>query len=321
MLQFIAKRLIQMFVVLFAVSLIVFVLTSVMGNPVYLMLRESATPEEIQAVSEALGLDRPLPVQYGIFVKNALNGNFGRSYMFHMPALSLILERLPATLELVLVAILLSAAVGIPCGVVAGAYPRSLFSKSVMSLSIAGISMPPFWIGMVMIYFFSLCLGVLPVSGRGEVGTLLSVRTSLATADGWAHVVLPAITLALGSIAIIMRLTRAGMQENMKQDYIKFARSKGVPRRHLLFGHALKNTLIPVVTIFGLQLGNLIAFTTITETIFAWPGMGKLLIDAIHSADRPIVAAYILFVAVLFVFINFTVDILYVFIDPRIDLN
>lgn len=241
--------------------------------------------------------------------------------MFHLSALGLILERLPATLELVLVAILLSAVVGIPCGVIAGAYPRSFFSKSVMSLSIAGISMPSFWIGMVMIYFFSLHLGLLPVSGRGEVGTFLGIRTSLATADGWAHVVLPAVTLALGSVATIMRLTRAGMQENMKQDYIKFARSKGVPRRRLLFGHALKNTLIPVVTIFGLQLGTLIAFTTITETIFAWPGMGKLLIDAIHSADRPIVAAYILFVAVLFVFINFVVDVLYVFIDPRIDLR
>ena len=321
MLQFIAKRVIQLFIVLFAVSVIVFLLTSVMGNPVYLMLRESATPEEIQAATQALGLDRPLPVQYGIFVKNALSGNFGRSYMFHLSALGLILERLPATLELVLVAILLSAVVGIPCGVIAGAYPRSLFSKSVMSLSIAGISMPSFWIGMVMIYFFSLHLGLLPVSGRGEVGTFLGIRTSLATADGWAHVVLPAVTLALGSVATIMRLTRAGMQENMKQDYIKFARSKGVPRRRLLFGHALKNTLIPVVTIFGLQLGTLIAFTTITETIFAWPGMGKLLIDAIHSADRPIVAAYILFVAVLFVFINFVVDVLYVFIDPRIDLR
>ncbi|MDO4785999.1 MAG: ABC transporter permease [Fretibacterium sp.] len=321
MLQFIVKRLIQLFIVLFAVSVIVFLLTSVMGNPVYLMLRESATPEEIQAATQALGLDRPLPVQYGIFVKNALSGNFGRSYMFHLSALGLILERLPATLELVLVAILLSAVVGIPCGVLAGAYPRSLFSKSVMSLSIAGISMPSFWIGMVMIYFFSLHLGLLPVSGRGEVGTFLGIRTSLATADGWAHVVLPAVTLALGSVATIMRLTRAGMQENMKQDYIKFARSKGVPRRRLLFGHALKNTLIPVVTIFGLQLGSLIAFTTITETIFAWPGMGKLLIDAIHSADRPIVAAYILFVAVLFVFINFVVDVLYVFIDPRIDLR
>lgn len=321
MLQFIVKRLIQLFIVLFAVSVIVFLLTSVMGNPVYLMLRESATPEEIQAATQALGLDRPLPVQYGIFVKNALSGNFGRSYMFHLSALGLILDRLPATLELVLVAILLSAVVGIPCGVLAGAYPRSFFSKSVMSLSIAGISMPSFWIGMVMIYFFSLHLGLLPVSGRGEVGTFLGIRTSLATADGWAHVVLPAITLALGSVATIMRLTRAGMQENMKQDYIKFARSKGVPRRRLLFGHALKNTLIPVVTIFGLQLGSLIAFTTITETIFAWPGMGKLLIDAIHSADRPIVAAYILFVAVLFVFINFVVDVLYVFIDPRIDLR
>ncbi|NLL36870.1 MAG: ABC transporter permease [Fretibacterium sp.] len=321
MFQFIAKRLVQLLVVLFAVSLIVFVLTSVMGNPVYLMLRESATPEEVHAVTQALGLDKPLPVQYGIFVKNALSGNFGRSYMYHLSALSLIIERLPATLELVFVAVLLSAVVGIPCGVIAGAYPRSLFSKSVMSLSIAGISMPSFWIGMVMIYFFSLYLGLLPVSGRGEVGVFLGIRTSLATADGWAHILMPSVTLALGNVATIMRLTRAGMQENMKQDYIKFARSKGVSRFRLLFGHALKNTLIPVVTIFGLQLGSLIAFTTITETIFAWPGMGKLLIDAIHSADRPIVAAYILFVAVLFVFINFVVDILYVFIDPRIDLR
>ncbi|PIE54513.1 MAG: ABC transporter permease [Dethiosulfovibrio peptidovorans] len=321
MIQFIVKRLIQLIIVLFVVSLIVFVLTSVMGNPVYLMLRESATPEEIQAATQALGLDKPLPVQYGIFIKNTLSGNFGKSYMYHLPALALIVERLPATLELVLTAVLLSAVVGIPCGVLAGAYPRSLFSKTVMSFSIAGISMPSFWAGMVMIYFFSLHLGILPVSGRGDVGTILGIRTSLATANGWSHILLPAVTLALGNIATVMRLTRAGMQETMKQDYIKFARSKGVSRRSLLFGHALKNTLIPVVTIFGLQLGGLIAFTTITETIFAWPGMGKLLVDAIYSADRPIVAAYILFVAILFVLINFMVDILYVFIDPRIDLR
>lgn len=321
MLQFIVKRLLQLFLVLFAVSVIVFVLTSVMGNPVYLMLRESASPEEIQAVTRMLGLDRPLYVQYGIFVKNALAGNFGKSYMYHLSALGLILERLPATLELVFAALVLSAAAGIPCGVIAGAYPDSAFSKSVMSLSIIGISMPSFWIGMVLIYFFGLSLGVLPVSGRGEVGTLLGVETSLATADGWRHVVLPSVTLALGNVATLMRLTRAGMQENMRQDYVKFARAKGVPRRRLLFGHALKNTLIPVVTIFGLQMGGLIAFTTITETIFAWPGMGKLLVDAIASADRPIIAAYILFVAVLFVVINFAVDILYIFIDPRIDLR
>ena len=304
-----------------AVSLIVFVLTSVMGNPVYLMVRENATAEEIAAVTAALGLDKPLYVQFMIFIRNALHGNFGQSYMYHLPALMLIVERLPATLDIVTVAMLLTVLMGIPLGVWSGAYPKSKFSKSVMALSIAGISMPSFWIGMVMIYFFGLYLGVLPVSGRGETAALFGITTSLATADGWAHIVLPSITLALGNVATIIRLTRAGMQENMRQDYVKFARAKGVPVRTVLFGHALKNTLIPVVTVFGLQLGNLIAFTTITETIYAWPGLGKLLIDAVTSGDRPIIAAYILFVAVMFVVINFVVDLLYVFIDPRIDLQ
>ena len=321
MLQFIVKRLAQLVLVMLAVSLIVFVLTSVMGNPVYLMVRENATAEEIAAVTAALGLDKPLYVQFMIFIRNALHGNFGQSYMYHLPALMLIVERLPATLDIVTVAMLLTVLMGIPLGVWSGAYPKSKFSKSVMALSIAGISMPSFWIGMVMIYFFGLYLGVLPVSGRGETSTLFGITTSLATADGWAHIVLPSITLALGNVATIIRLTRAGMQENMRQDYVKFARAKGVPVRTVLFGHALKNTLIPVVTVFGLQLGNLIAFTTITETIYAWPGIGKLLIDAVTSGDRPIIAAYILFVAVMFVVINFVVDLLYVFIDPRIDLQ
>nr|WP_279380144.1 ABC transporter permease [Sporosalibacterium faouarense] len=216
---------------------------------------------------------------------------------------------------------LLSALVAIPLGVYSGAYPKNFFSKSIMTISIAGISLPSFWVGMVLIFVFSLKLGILPVSGRGDVGVFLGIKTSLATVSGWRHIILPSVTLALGSLATILRLTRAGMQENMRQDYVKFARAKGVPRKKVLFGHALKNTLIPVVTIFGLQLGGLIAFTTITETIFSWPGMGKLLIDAINSADRPIVSAYILFVAVMFVFINFVVDILYTIIDPRIDLK
>lgn len=321
MFRFIVKRLFQLVLVLFAVSLIVFLFTSVMGNPVYLMVKENAPAADIQAVTAALGLDKPLPVQYGIFIKNALQGNFGKSYMNHLPALGLIVERFPATLEIVVVALLLSACIGIPCGVISGAYPKSRFSQVVMAFSIAGISMPSFWIGMVLIYYFSLHLGVLPVSGRGAVGTILGIKTSLATLDGWQHIILPSVTLALGTLATIIRLTRSGMQENMKQDYVRFAKSKGVPRRTVLFGHALKNTLIPVVTIFGMQMGTLIAFTTITETIFAWPGMGKLLIDSINSLDRPIIAAYILFVAVMFVFINFIVDILYVFIDPRIDLQ
>lgn len=321
MFQYLVKRLSQLIIVLVVVSMLVFVSTSVLGNPVYLMVRENATEEEIQAAVEYLGLDKPLPVQYGIFVKNALQGDFGKSYMYHLPALGLIAERFPATLEIVFVAILLSAVIGIPLGVYSGAFPKTRTSRTIMTLSIAGISLPSFWIGMVMIYFFSLYLGLLPVSGRGEVGMIFGIRTSLATWDGIRHIILPAVTLALGNIATIIRLTRAGMQENMRQDYVKFARAKGVPARKVLFGHALKNTLIPVVTIFGLQLGSLIAFTTITETIFAWPGMGKLLIDSINSADRPIISAYILFVAVMFVFINFIVDLIYTVIDPRIDLQ
>ncbi|MBZ2174780.1 ABC transporter permease [Schnuerera sp. xch1] len=321
MFQYIIKRIFQLVLVLFLVSVLIFAFTSVMGNPVYLMVREDATEEEIKVVEEYLGLDKPIYVQYGVFIRNALQGDFGMSYMYHQSALGLIMERFPATLEIVLLAMFLAITIGIPLGVFSGAYSKKLFSKIVMTLSIAGISLPSFWIGMVMIILFSLTLGVLPVSGRGEMGTFLGIETSLATIDGLKHVILPAITLAIGNIAQIVRLTRGGMQESIRQDYVKFARAKGVPTRKVLFGHALKNTLIPVVTVFGLQLGSLIAFTTITETIFAWPGMGKLLIDAINSADRPIIAAYILFVAVMFVFINFVVDILYTIIDPRIDLN
>ncbi|MTI47113.1 ABC transporter permease subunit [Sporosalibacterium faouarense] len=321
MLRYLVFRASQLILVLIVVSILVFVFTSVMGNPVYLMVRENATEEEVQAAIEYLGLDKPLPVRYGIFVKNALRGDFGKSYVYHQPALRIISERFPATIEIVIVAMLLSALVAIPLGVYSGAYPKNFFSKSIMTISIAGISLPSFWVGMVLIFVFSLKLGILPVSGRGDVGVFLGIKTSLATVSGWRHIILPSVTLALGSLATILRLTRAGMQENMRQDYVKFARAKGVPRKKVLFGHALKNTLIPVVTIFGLQLGGLIAFTTITETIFSWPGMGKLLIDAINSADRPIVSAYILFVAVMFVFINFVVDILYTIIDPRIDLK
>lgn len=190
-----------------------------------------------------------------------------------------------------------------------------------MSMSIVGISLPSFWVGMVLIYVFSVILGIFPVSGRGDLGYIFGIRTSLATFNGWSHIILPSITLALVNIATIIRLVRAGMQENMRQDYVKFARAKGVSSRNVLFGHALKNTMIPVITIFGLQLGELIAFTTITETIFAWPGMGKLLIDSIFNLDRPMIAGYLLFVALMFVVINFVVDILYTVIDPRVDLK
>lgn len=320
MIRYTLKRLGQLLIVLFIVSVLVFFLTSVVGDPLSLLVRENATPDEVAAAKAYLGLDKPLYHQYYIFISNALQGDFGMSYMYHQSALRMIFERFPATIEMVIVAMLISIIFGIGLGVYAGAHPKRFSSKSIMTGSIIGISLPSFWLGMMLIYFFGLKLGVLPVSGRGEVATILGIETSLATLDGWRHIILPAFTLGIGSVASIMRLTRAGIQENMKQDYIKFAKAKGVRNSKLLYGHALKNTLIPVVTVFGLQLGGLIAFTTITETIFAWPGMGKLIIDSINAADRPIISAYILFVAVMFVLINFIVDILYTIIDPRIEL-
>ncbi len=321
MLKFLIRRTIQMVFVLLIVSIIVFTMTSIIGNPVYNMLPQDASEKQIQIVIEKLGLDKPLYVQYGIFLQNALRGEFGRSYAHFVPALGLIISKFPATIEIVIVAMILTIVLGISLGVFAGARPKSKISKLIMFGSLAGISLPSFFMGMVYIFVFSVTLRWLPVSGRGDIGSFLGIKTSLATLDGIRHIILPSLTLALLNIATIIRLVRAGMMDTMRQDFIKFARAKGVSSRKVLYGHALKNILIPVVTIFGLQLGDLIAFTTITETIFAWPGMGKLLIDSIVNLDRPIISAYLLFVAVLFVVINFAVDILYTFIDPRIDLN
>ena len=309
-----------MIIVLLVVSAIVFFLTSVIGNPVHTMLPERASQEQVDRVVVQLGLDKPLYHQYAIFLTNAVQGNFGRSYTHHQPALRLILSRFPATMEIVAVSMLLTIVIGISFGVYAGAYPKKILTKLIMGGSIAGISLPSFWVGMMLIFFFSVRLGWFPVSGRGDMGSFFGIRTSLATINGWRHILLPSITLAAINIATIIRLVRAGMLETMKQDYIKFAKAKGVVGRDVLYKHALKNIMIPVVTIFGLQLGGLIAFTTITETIFAWPGMGKLLIDSINNLDRPVVSAYLLFVAVLFVVINFVVDLLYTLIDPRVEL-
>lgn len=321
MIKYLIKRIWQLAIVLVAVSILVFIMTSLVGDPLSLLVKENASAEQIAEATEYLGLDKPAYYQYFLFVKNALKGDFGVSYRYHQSAIGLIIERMPATLELVTIAMLLSIVFGIVFGVYAGAYPNSFMSKTIMNFSIAGISVPSFWLGMLMIYVFAIKFGVLPVSGKGQVGTIFGIKTSLATIDGLKHVILPALTLSMGSIASIIRLTRAGIQENMVQDYVKLARAKGVKNKKILFGHVLKNTLIPIITIFGLQLGTLIAFTTITETIFAWPGMGKLIIDSINSSDTPIISAYILLVAVIFVVINFVVDLLYCAIDPRIELK
>ncbi|MBV1759268.1 MAG: ABC transporter permease [Dethiosulfatibacter sp.] len=321
MIKFLGKRILQMIFVLLAVSVVVFIFSSLIGDPISLMVPENATQAQIDAAREYLGLDKPIPVQYGIFLKDVLRGNFGISYRYYQPAMKVIIERVPATLEMVFISLVITGIFSILLGVYSGAYPKRKSSKLIMTLSIAGISLPSFWLGMMMIYVFAIKLRWLPPSGRGTVGVFLGIESSLFTIDGLRHLILPAVTLSMVNLATLIRLTRAGMQENMRQDYVKYARSKGVSRWDVLYKHALKNTLIPVVTIFGLQIGGLIAFTTITETIFAWPGMGKLLIDSISSADKPIIVSYLMLVSIMFVFINFIVDIIYVAIDPRIDLK
>ena len=286
-----------------------------------MLVPENATVEQVESARARLGLNKPLPVQYGIFLRDVLHGNFGKSYTYGKPAMGLIMERMPATLELVAIAALLVLFIAIPLGVYAGAYPKRRSSKIIMSGSILGISLPSFWVGMMMIYIFAVMLRALPASGRGNTVNVLGVNLSIFAPGGLRFIILPAVTLALTNVATTLRLTRSGIMENMRQDYIKFARAKGVSSRSLLFGHALKNALIPVITIFGMDLGNMIAFTTITETIFAWPGMGKLLIDAINKSDRPIIVAYLMTAACMFVVLNFVVDLLYTLVDPRIELR
>ena len=268
-----------------------------------------------------LGLNKPIWEQYITFVSDAIRGDFGDSYIYKEDVLGLILQRAPATLELVFVSVILALVISIPLGVYAGAFPKRKSSSLIMGGSILGISLPTFFIGIVLIFVFSLLLGWLPSSGRGPTATFLGMKFSLFVQGGLKYIILPAVTLSVTNIASLVRLTRAGVMENMRQDYIKFARAKGVSTRNVLFGHALKNALIPVITVFGMEIGSLIAFTTVTETIFSWPGLGKLLIDSINSVDRPVIVAYLCLTTVLFVFINFVIDLLYTIIDPRIELR
>ncbi|MFG6519389.1 ABC transporter permease [Sulfitobacter sp. 1A13496] len=321
MFGYLLKRLIQMTLVLWIVSVIVFLMMSFTGDPVFMVVPIDATDAEIAQARRLLGLDQSLLVQYGRFITSLVQGDFGNSYVFRQPAMTLILERLPATVEMVLVAMALALAVAIPLGVYAGANPNSRISRTIMAGSLLGISLPGFWVGMVLIFLFAVHWGIFPSSGRGDTAELFGLRISLLTADGWHHIILPAVTLSLATMAILLRMTRAGMMEVGRQDFMKFARAKGAMRRDVLYKHGLKNALIPVITIFGLQLGDLIAFATITETIFSWPGMGKLLIDSIYRADRPVIVVYLMLVALIFVIINFLVDIVYTLIDPRITLK
>jgi peptide/nickel transport system permease protein len=318
---YLMKRLIQMVIVLWAVSVLVFFMMSFTGDPTFMMVPLDATDEQIAQARRILGLDESHLVQYWRFLANIAQGDFGRSFVFRQPAMTLILERLPATLEIVFLAMGLALLVAIPLGVYAGANPGKPASRAVMAGSLVGISLPGFWLGMVLIFVVAVKLQWLPSSGRGPTTEWLGIRVSFLSWEGFKHLFLPAITLSVGTLAILMRIIRAEMVEVMKQDYIKFARAKGATAKGILFKHGLKNALIPLVTVFGLMLGDLIAFATLTETIFAWPGIGKLLVDSIYRGDRPVIVVYLMFVALMFVVVNFIVDVLYALIDPRIKIK
>jgi peptide/nickel transport system permease protein len=318
---FVLRRLMQSVAVVLAMSLIVFFGVHVVGDPVYLLINPQADQKEIEATIKALGLDRPIWEQYWHFLTGALRGDLGKSFVFGEPALKTILQRMPATIELALAAIAMAIVLGIPLGLYAGLYPDSRFSKTIMAGSIVGFSLPTFWVGLMLIMVFAVMLGWLPSTGRGSTVDILGFKTSLLTADGLRHIFLPALNLALLKISLVIRLTRAGTREAIHQDYIKFARAKGLSPRRVIGVHLLKNILIPVVTVLGLEFGNLVAFSVVTETIFAWPGMGKLLISSIQSLDRPIIVAYLILIVLMFIVINLIVDILYSILDPRVRLG
>lgn len=315
---FILRRLLHGAWVLLAVSALVFAALYVVGNPVELLVDPQADPADTARTIAALGLDQPLWRQYLTFLGNAARGDLGTSFIHGVPALSLILERLPATLELALSALFLALLLGIPLGLWAGLRPTSLAGRLIGAASTLGFALPAFWVGLMLILVFAVQLQWLPPGGRGETREVLGLSLSVFTLDGWRHLLLPALNLALYKAALVVRLVRAGSREALAQDYVRFARAKGLTESRVVTGHVLPNTLIPVVTVLGMELGALIAFAVVTETVFGWPGMGKLLMDAINALDRPVVVAYLLFAAALFVILNLLVELLYGWLDPRV---
>ena len=318
MIRFISTRLANGLLVLATVSLLAFGLFNFIGDPVNNLAGENATAEEKAALRESLGLDQPLPLQYLRFVGRAAQGEFGVSYRNLEPVAQVIAARLPATLELAGLAAVLALAVGIPMGVYSGIQPRSAGARTLQVASLVGISVPSFVVGILLILVFSVGLGWLPAFGRGELVQLGGWSTGLLSRSGWASLLMPAVTLALFQLTLFMRLTRTQMMEVMRSEYIKFARARGLRERSIHFKHALRNTLIPIITVAGLQIGAMIAFSIITETVFQWPGLGLLIIQAITFSDVPVIAAYLLLIALLFVLINTVVDLLYFAVDPRL---
>jgi len=307
--------------VVIAMSMLVFSGVFLIGDPVEMFVSDDADQEDRQRVIESLGLDKPFHMQYWIFLKNALHGDLGDSFVFNEPSLLLILDRMPATMELAIAALLLAVFLGIPLGMWAGLRPDSMVSKSIMATSILGFSLPTFWVGIMFIIIFAVVLGWLPSGGRAPTEEFLGIQVSFLSWNGLVHLLLPAVNLALLKISLVIRLTRAGTREVVHQDYIKFARAKGVSDARIIFVHVLKNILIPIVTVLGLEFGSLIAFSVVTETVFAWPGMGKLIIDSINQLDRPVIVAYLMIIVFMFIIINLVVDIMYSILDPRVRLR
>ena len=321
MLVFVIRRALQSVVVLVAMSVLVFVGVYAIGNPVDILINPQADQQDREQAIAALGLDKPLWAQYLSFLHGALTGDLGRSFVHSTSALGLILERMPATMELAFAAMLIAVVLGIPLGLWAGLRPNGVAGRTIMAGSILGFSLPTFWVGLMLIMVFAVFLGWLPSNGRGETVSLLGVPVSFLTLDGLAHLAMPATNLALFNVALLIRLTRAGAHEALLQDYVKFARAKGLTPRRVIGVHVLRNILIPIVTVIGLQFGALIGFAIVTESVFAWPGMGKLLIDSINLLDRPVIVAYLLVIVTFFIVINLLVDLLYSALDPRVRLT
>jgi ABC-type dipeptide/oligopeptide/nickel transport system permease component len=318
MFTYIARRLIQGVIVLLAVSLLCFLIFRYMGDPVLTLAGRYATQQEQEQVRQAFGLDKPFYIQYLSFLWNALHGNFGKSYVSRVPALGLILERFPATLELALVAMCFSFVLGIALGVIVSLKPYALRNRLIMAGSLGGISIPTFLTGILLIMLFSVYLQILPSFGRGDTVMIGNWRSGLFTLSGLTHIILPALTLGMYQLAVLLRLTRAGMREVLTEEYIKTAWAKGLPPAKVILKHALRNVMIPVVTVAGLQFGEMLAFSIVTETIFQWPGMGNLLLTSIYESDQPVVVTYIMLAAFIIIAINIGVDILYAFINPKI---
>ena len=321
MLVFVIRRTLQSVVVLFVMSLLVFAGVYAVGNPIDILISPQADQIDRERAIAALGLDKPLWAQYLSFLDGVAHGDLGRSFVHSTSAIGLILERMPATIELAASAMLIAIALGIPLGLWAGLKPNGVAGRTIMAGSILGFSLPTFWVGLMLIMVFSVMLGWLPSNGRGETTLLFGIPVSFTTVDGLKHLAMPATNLALFNVALLIRLTRSGAHEALLQDYVKFARAKGLTNRRVIGVHVLRNILIPIVTVVGLQFGALIGFAIVTESVFAWPGMGKLLIDSINLLDRPVIVAYLLVIVTLVIVINLAVDVLYSALDPRVRLS